>query len=86
VRTLPRDAVKVLLGDNLAAHLSPYVLKMCEVYNIRYRYNIGSYRIVGYLPVPRYLYSIRVRYQYLPECHLYLRISLFFQVCVSARK
>jgi hypothetical protein len=84
VRTLPRDAVKVLLGDNLAAHLSPYVLKMCEVYNIRYLPVQYSYRIVGYLPVPRY--SIRVRYQYLPECHLYLRISLFFQVCVSARK
>jgi hypothetical protein len=42
VRTLPRDAVKVLLGDNLAAHLSPYVLKMCEVYIIRYRYHIGT--------------------------------------------
>ncbi len=34
--TLPGDAVKVLLGDNLAAHLSPYVLAMCERHNVRF--------------------------------------------------
>jgi hypothetical protein len=32
---LPED-VKVLLGDNLAAHLSPDVLKLCQQHNIRF--------------------------------------------------
>jgi hypothetical protein len=36
IRTMPLEDIKVLLGDNLAAHLSPYVLKMCERYNIRF--------------------------------------------------
>jgi hypothetical protein len=36
VKTLPREEPKVLLGDNLAAHLSPYVIMMCKLYNIRY--------------------------------------------------
>jgi hypothetical protein len=36
VRTLPHEEVKILIGDNLAAHLSPYVLRMCEQHNIRY--------------------------------------------------
>jgi hypothetical protein len=82
VRTLPRDAVKVLLGDNLAAHLSPYVLKMCEVYNIRYQYQKfsgGTYFYSGtYDTVPNYVPYLPVRYpfryQYLPlplYCHLY---------------
>jgi hypothetical protein len=34
VRTLLREDIKVLIGDNLAAHLSPYVLRMCSEYNI----------------------------------------------------
>lgn len=36
IKTLPREDVKVLIGDNLAAHLSPYVLRNCEHYNIRF--------------------------------------------------
>jgi hypothetical protein len=36
VRTLPREEMKVLLGDSLAAHFSPYVLRTCEEWNIRY--------------------------------------------------
>ncbi len=36
VKTLPREQPKILLGDNLAAHLSPYVIMMCQLYNIRY--------------------------------------------------
>ncbi len=36
MRTLHHEEVKILLGDNLVAHLSPYVLRMCEEYNIRY--------------------------------------------------
>ena len=36
VKTLPQDEVKVLIGDNLAAHLSPVVIAQCEEYNIRF--------------------------------------------------
>jgi hypothetical protein len=36
VKTLPHQDIKVIIGDNLAAHLSPYVLRMCEKFNIRY--------------------------------------------------
>jgi hypothetical protein len=36
VKTLPAEDIKILIGDNLAAHLSPYVLRECEKYNIRY--------------------------------------------------
>lgn len=35
-RTLPRDNIKVLIGDNLASHLSPFVLSQCEQFNIRF--------------------------------------------------
>jgi hypothetical protein len=34
-RHLPRDEVKVLIGDSLAAHLSPVVTDLCELHNIR---------------------------------------------------
>jgi hypothetical protein len=33
---LPRDEVKVLIGDNLRAHMSPEVTSLCEQHNIRY--------------------------------------------------
>jgi len=36
VKTLPQDEVKVLISDNLAAHLSPVVIAQCEEYNIRF--------------------------------------------------
>lgn len=36
IKTLPKEQVKVLIGDNLAAHLSPYVLAMCELHNVRF--------------------------------------------------
>lgn len=36
IKTLPRDSMKVIIGDNLAAHLSPYVTMMCEKHNIRF--------------------------------------------------
>lgn len=35
VKTLPKDDIKVLIGDNLAAHLSPYVTELCAKHNIR---------------------------------------------------
>ena len=35
-RELPREDVKVLIGDNLGAHLSASVLEQCERHNIRY--------------------------------------------------
>jgi hypothetical protein len=31
----PRGDVKVLIGDNLAAHLAPEVLDLCKTYNVR---------------------------------------------------
>ena len=36
IQTLPQEEVKVLIGDNLAAHLSPYVTTLCELHNIRF--------------------------------------------------
>lgn len=36
VKTLPAEDIKVLIGDNLAAHLSPFVLKLCAKHNIRF--------------------------------------------------
>jgi hypothetical protein len=36
VNTLPPDDVKVIIGDNLAAHLSPYVTELCAAHNIRF--------------------------------------------------
>lgn len=36
IRTLPRDEMKLIIGDNLAAHMSPYVTGMCELHNIRF--------------------------------------------------
>jgi hypothetical protein len=34
-RRFPKEDVKILIGDNLASHLSPYVLQMCRQNNIR---------------------------------------------------
>lgn len=36
IGTLPPEDIKVLIGDNLAAHLSPEVLKLCQENNIRF--------------------------------------------------
>lgn len=35
IKTLPKDDIKVIIGDNLAAHLSPYVTMLCELHNVR---------------------------------------------------
>jgi hypothetical protein len=36
VKKLPKEDIKVLIGDNLAAHLSPYVTDLCTIHNIRF--------------------------------------------------
>ena len=36
IRTLPREDIKVIIGDNLSSHLSPYVTMLCELHNIRF--------------------------------------------------
>lgn len=36
IQKLPKDDIKVLIGDNLAAHLSPVVTELCQQHNIRY--------------------------------------------------
>jgi hypothetical protein len=36
IRNLPKEEVKVLIGDNLAAHLSPVVTELCEENNVRF--------------------------------------------------
>ena len=36
IRSLPREEKKVIIGDNLAAHLSPFVIRICEQYNVRF--------------------------------------------------
>jgi hypothetical protein len=43
VKRLPKEDIKVILGDNLAAHLSPFVLKMCQQHNIRYLPTVLTY-------------------------------------------
>jgi hypothetical protein len=35
IRTLPQEDTKVIIGDNLAAHLSPFVTDLCRKNNIR---------------------------------------------------
>jgi hypothetical protein len=35
IRRLPLEETKVILGDNLSAHLSPYVTDLCTKYNVR---------------------------------------------------
>ncbi len=34
IQKLPEDDIKVLIGDNLAAHLSPVVTDLCQQHNI----------------------------------------------------
>jgi hypothetical protein len=36
IKKLPKDEVKVLIGDNLAAHLSPVVIDLCQLHNVRF--------------------------------------------------
>jgi hypothetical protein len=48
IRRLPKEEVKVLLGDNLAAHLSPAVIALCQAHNIRF----DSLATVPYCTVP----------------------------------
>ena len=36
IRRLPKEEPKVLIGDNLAAHLSPAVMKLCKENNVRF--------------------------------------------------
>jgi hypothetical protein len=36
IRHLPKEDIKVIIGDNLAAHLSPYVTMLCELHNVRF--------------------------------------------------
>jgi len=36
IKQFPKQEPKVLIGDNLASHLSPYVLELCEEWNVRF--------------------------------------------------
>ncbi len=36
VKTLPAEDIEVIIGDNLAAHMSPFVTQLCAVNNIRF--------------------------------------------------
>ena len=36
IRNIPKEGPKVLMGDNLAAHLSPEVIKLCQEHNVRF--------------------------------------------------
>ncbi len=36
VSSLPPEDIKVLIGDNLAAHMSPFVTELCAKHNIRF--------------------------------------------------
>ena len=37
-KTLPPEDEKVMIGDNLASHLSPEVLALCEQHNIKFMF------------------------------------------------
>jgi hypothetical protein len=59
IKTLPREAPKILIGDNLAAHLSPYVIMMCRLHNVRYvlyRYGLGTIPNISRVPPGTVLY------------------------------
>jgi hypothetical protein len=49
----PRGYVKVIIGDNLAAHLASEVLDLCKKYNIRWEaftvvpFGVISKQIIG---------------------------------------
>jgi hypothetical protein len=65
-RTLPREDIKLLLGDNLAAHLSPYVTSLCEENNIRlvlYQYRYCTVPKVPYRILWQYTVPVPVRYR-----------------------
>jgi hypothetical protein len=36
IRHLHKEDIKVIIGDNLAAHLSLYVTMLCELHNVRF--------------------------------------------------
>jgi hypothetical protein len=36
IEQYPREAPKLMIGDNLSTHVSPYVTDKCEEYNIRF--------------------------------------------------
>ena len=38
IRSLPPEEPKVLIGDNLAAHFSTYVIAKCEEHNVRFMF------------------------------------------------
>jgi len=58
-----KEEVKVLVADNLGAHLSHRVMELCTEFNVRWVPN-WPYCTVLYLPVP-VMYS-RYRYWYPP--------------------
>jgi hypothetical protein len=35
IEKYPKEDAKVFIGDNLSAHMSPYVTDKCEEFNIR---------------------------------------------------
>lgn len=43
-----KEEVKVLMADNLGAHISTRVMELCTEYNIRW---VGTY-LTGTVPVP----------------------------------
>lgn len=36
IKNFPKEDVKVIIGDNLASHLSPFVIRLCEAWNVRF--------------------------------------------------
>jgi hypothetical protein len=36
IKSLPAKDIKVIIGDNLAAHMSPYVTELCAANNVRF--------------------------------------------------
>jgi hypothetical protein len=71
IQKLPEEDIKVLIGDNLAAHLSPVVTDLCQQHNIRsvalnieydVRYRTYGYTGMGSVGTVRYGGVKRLRY------------------------
>ena len=65
----PKTDVKVMIGDNLAAHLSPYVTELCDEWNIRFVAYWYWYLWQVRYPIPiqyRGIRSGRYRYRQVP--------------------
>ncbi len=90
-REIPRDEVKVLLGDNLAAHLSPYVTSLCKEHNVRYvrypyRYRTKTIKMISFTYGINVSVPIFDRFIFLPENSTHILQPLDVAVFATMKK